>query len=354
MYSSSRPNDVTGSANPFQTNGDYVYAFPTNGRDKYILAIGKTQDLVTFTLDQAENISDTYYTGMLNITDLKNCSNVFSNCYNIQDAYKIFEDVALSENKVSISSIDSRIAKVRIDTNLSTRGDEFEVDLTPERKEPNNLNKYLIEYNKDLSSRSGMTLDKNRQLYDKMENLKRNKGDSGSKCFVNVQLTDDEAQFVNEVVGKEIENRLGKSPVYKDVIYTGTKDGDGANAFHSKCDQAGPTLVLVETVNGKKFGGFTTESWAGQNEKKYDDKAFVFSINKRKIYNVIQGREAISAYVHSGPCFTGCQIRIFEDFFTKGGSTYKAGINYETSTDFELTDGEQEFQIREIDVLSCK
>ena len=151
-----------------------------------------------------------------------------------------------------------------------------------------------------------------------------------------------------ELVIKKIEERFPGS-TYK-LLYKGTRDGDGADDFHSKCDEAEKTLLLVEDSMGNRFGGFTSQDWAGQYLQKKDDQAFIFSIDKKKVYEVIPEQNAIGCYPNFGPVFFGCQIRIYDKFLSKGGTTYKKGLNYCTTEDFELTNGNQNFNVKDIEV----
>jgi len=36
-----------------------------------------------------------------------------------------------------------------------------------------------------------------------------------------------------------------------------SKDGDQSKDFHNNCDNKDPTLILVETIKGYIFGGYT-------------------------------------------------------------------------------------------------
>lgn len=141
------------------------------------------------------------------------------------------------------------------------------------------------------------------------------------------------------------------------LLFKGKEHGDSAFEFHKRCDGKGSTLVLVETTEGKRFGGFTTQGWEGNNERKFDDRAFIFKIpaygGYPEIYSVIPGKEAIACYPGCGPCFSGCQIRIFDRFFTDGGSTSHAGAVYETKTNNELNDGQKEFGVKDVEVYEC-
>ena len=134
------------------------------------------------------------------------------------------------------------------------------------------------------------------------------------------------------------------------LIYKATTDSDKAKAFHEKCDDAQSTLVLIETDKGKRFGGFTTCSWAGDCQEKKDEDAFVFSLDKMQVYENIPSELAIGCYPNLGPIFLGCQIRIYDNAFTNGGTTYEKGLNFNTEEDYELTGGNKNFNVKEIEV----
>ena len=151
-----------------------------------------------------------------------------------------------------------------------------------------------------------------------------------------------------ELITRKICN--GYSKITLNLLYKATIDSDKASVFHDKCDEASNSLVLIQSGNGKRFGGYTSCSWEGNSIDKQDEDAFVFSLDKMEIYDIIPGEDAIGCYPKYGPVFLGCQIRIFDDFFKEGGTTFEKGVNYETKEDFELTDGIQKFGVEEIEV----
>ena len=138
------------------------------------------------------------------------------------------------------------------------------------------------------------------------------------------------------------------------LLYRASTDGDKAKIFHQKCDKHKMTLVLVETTKGVRFGGFTMKTWDGNCAKKIDNEAFVFSFDKRKCYDIVKDEHAIGAYPKFGPVFFGCQIRIYDEFFTKGGTTCNRGLNYKTKEDYELNNGEQKYIVKEIEVYNIE
>jgi hypothetical protein len=154
-------------------------------------------------------------------------------------------------------------------------------------------------------------------------------------------------------VTQRIQSILNKNIRYN-IIYYSRVDGDKAANFHKKCDKARKSLVLVRDSNGNRFGGFTMRDWAGNCIQKKDEKAFIFSVDKNKIYRVLPDQVAIGCYPNFGPIFFGCQIRVYDNFFTKGGSTYLKGLNYATEEDYELTNGNQAYGIKELEVYEVK
>ena len=155
--------------------------------------------------------------------------------------------------------------------------------------------------------------------------------------------------------GKELDMIIKKinkenKKIIINLLYKASADGDTASAFHEKCDDANSTIVLVETKDGMRFGGYTTCSWSGNCVDKNDSEAFIFSFDKMKTYDNIPGDEAIGCYPKFGPIFLGCQIKIFDNAFTKGGTTYEKELNFNTEEDYELTGGKRSFEIKDIEV----
>ena len=151
-----------------------------------------------------------------------------------------------------------------------------------------------------------------------------------------------------EMLTKKI-NKENKKIIIN-LLYKASADSDKASVFHEKCDKAKNTIVLVETKDGMRFGGYTTCSWSGNCVDKNDPEAFIFSFDKMKTYDNIPGDEAIGCYPKFGPIFLGCQIKIFDNAFVKGGTTFEKELNFNTEEDYELTGGKRTFQVKDIEV----
>ena len=138
------------------------------------------------------------------------------------------------------------------------------------------------------------------------------------------------------------------------MVYKASELDDDALTFHQICDKLNMSLVLVETLNNTRFGGFTTQNWSGNNTKKYDNNAFVCNLENNTIFDVEENQPAIGCYPMFGPVFFGCQIRIYDKFFTNGGTTCHAGLNYNTKIDYELNNGKKEFIVKDMEIYSIE
>ena len=157
---------------------------------------------------------------------------------------------------------------------------------------------------------------------------------------------------IEKVVAK-IQSIIQKGAKFT-IVYKASELGDRAMTFHQQCDNIDISLVLIETEKGIRFGGFTTKSWKGNCEQKIDNDAFVFSVDKNKIYEVIKNDMAIGCYPKFGPVFFGCQIRIYDNFFNKNSTTCHKRLNFKTNEDYELNNGEQFFVVKDIEVYSIE
>ena len=102
------------------------------------------------------------------------------------------------------------------------------------------------------------------------------------KSFENVFLENskiirnDEIKLLSSFIKENQENMSLKR------IYRGSDDGDNPEQFHKKCDGIYPTITVIETLNGLRFGGYTSVPWDCSSSYKNDIRAFVFSLSRKK------------------------------------------------------------------------
>ena len=139
-------------------------------------------------------------------------------------------------------------------------------------------------------------------------------------------------------------------------LFDSSINGDKAYDFHAKCDFKYNTISLIETTNGHRFGGFTSECFESPNDyfDKKDNLSFVFSLDKMRIYDVIKGKYAISCDKNYGPYFRDDHICIVDEFFTKESGTCIKGKGFNTSKNYELNSGKKYFTVKRLQVFQIK
>ena len=110
----------------------------------------------------------------------------------------------------------------------------------------------------------------------------------------------------------EIETRINKSIMSLHKLYQATIDGGYPINFHKKCDNIPNTLVLIKSKGKRRFGGFTPIPWKSERGYIEDKKnqTFVFSLDNKKIYNLIGISCAVYHQEDYGPQFGWSDIII--------------------------------------------
>ena len=157
-------------------------------------------------------------------------------------------------------------------------------------------------------------------------------------------------------IEKEIIKQLNKQVKSYNLVYKASKDGSKASDFHNKCDSINNNLSIVKTKKGKIFGGFTTQNWKeikGQDYHKYDENAFVFSINNKKIYNIKDKNRAIYCRNDLALFFSSTSdIYIYDNCFQQRGGTAQSAYDYKGET--YALNGESRFDLDDYEVYEVK
>ena len=156
-------------------------------------------------------------------------------------------------------------------------------------------------------------------------------------------------------------NRINpsKKDIKFNLIFKADKKNSSVSDFHKYCDKKKNVLVLIKTDKDVRFGGFTSVGFDSYLHHKKDNQAFIFSLDKKSIYEIKKEKNAIFCSKDYGPCFDGAEngcglfnISIKEDIFKNQQHTGNNKDNsYEINYDFELNNGEKDFNVKELEVF---
>ena len=145
---------------------------------------------------------------------------------------------------------------------------------------------------------------------------------------------------------------LPKHPKKIIKLYDTLVDTHNAGAFHAKCDNKGPTIVLIKSNSNCRFGGYTSISW-GNASGAYvcDSSAFLFSFDSKKKYNVDTPNYAIYCHHQYGPTFGNGHDIHLSNYAPQNNSSYTQGMAYPLETKNELNKGGQNFTPKSYEVF---
>ena len=144
---------------------------------------------------------------------------------------------------------------------------------------------------------------------------------------------------------------LPKHPLKVIKLYDSEKDTHNAGAFHEKCDDKAPTVVLIKTCQNCRFGGYTSKMW-GSSSGGYiaDSTAFLFSFDTNIKYKVNTPNYAIYCHHQYGPTFgNGHDIHI-ANYGPQNNSSYTNGMAYPLESQYALNKGIKNFTVKNYEV----
>ena len=160
-------------------------------------------------------------------------------------------------------------------------------------------------------------------------------------------LTKEDKNFLNDHFLKT-EKKLN---LKLELGYSMSKNGESQN-FHNLIDNKGPTISIFKIKNTDiRFGGFTSKNWDSISNEKYDEKAFIFSLNNKKIFKTVIPKKSIYCNSNYGPFFGGNQEKDYSELwsFNYKGGFYKHNVYEDYKR--ECTQGLKEFEFEEIEIF---
>ena len=143
------------------------------------------------------------------------------------------------------------------------------------------------------------------------------------------------------------------------ICYKATIDGESPDKFKELCGGISPLLFLIETVDGYRFGAYTSLYFGSDvktNGYRKDEEAFIFSFDTGKKYKIEQPEYAISDTKGNFPMFGKRDIVIGNNILSGANSYAMFPVSYEKDPnapgDYMLNGGMKKFAIKELEILS--
>ena len=339
----------------------------------YTISLSKTEIDDYILLEIKDDLSDYY--GKFNQIGLSSIIKEFKLISDLNEIYEILFDIIINSRFNIIESNENLKFIVKI-CKINGKEKEYELILNPKPitneklvGKMNELKNKVASLEKIINKQNNIIEEQNikiKKYEDKLEKyderlmnleniLKQRKIESNpnlNDVFKNFNLKNDLAFLIKRL------EKNGKIQSFN-LLYSAEKDGDKAVDFHNKCDNINDTLIILKTENNVIFGGFTHMAWNSSGIEVKDNRAFCFSINNQKIYNVKKNKTAIFCADNYGPSFFSHPFFIIylgNEFLSKKGNTCKKSNSFYDGldTDYEINNGDEFFYIKQLEVYKVK
>ena len=225
------------------------------------------------------------------------------------------------------------------------------------------MKKIIQKIKKEFSEKMKLIENENKLLKDKInlienENklLKEKINIIENPYIVNSQIIDKNSSV--NFIFEHLLKHFSISSITTKLIYRASTDGPTPSIYHKMCDGIQHTLCLIKTTKNIIFGGYANIELIGglDGQNKEDKDAFAFSLNKKKIY-LPKNEPTLHFNDSYGPIFGNNNKNYIilvkgDNFFKNGGWTCTIRQNAYNgfAKDYEINDGEKNFNIKEIEV----
>ena len=155
----------------------------------------------------------------------------------------------------------------------------------------------------------------------------------------------------------QIYNWLDRKPKKFKLLLDSKTDGDSISTFYKKCIFQSPTIVIIETTGGNKFGGYTSIPWKNNKGIIVEDReSFIFSLNKMKKYNNINPENAIQTSDFYFAFGGGSSDFYISNNCHSKNSCYccKKSKTYDSKENYELNGGKEEFTVLSYEIYKIE
>ena len=218
-------------------------------------------------------------------------------------------EIILTQEDVNYNKI-SKLLKNEI-TLMKEKMNEIENNYKNIIEKQNKDNMKLIEENNNIKNRIELLEDENKHIKEELskcinyiKDIKINSEEKKDEIIINQKINSSimESQEY-ALIESALTERIKKTIKKIKKLYQATVDGGDASIFHKLCDNIPNTLILIKSAGDRRFGGFTSECWESSIKRKNDKNAFLFSLDKNKIYKNKNYSYSIYCNSLSGPCF---------------------------------------------------
>ena len=234
-----------------------------------------------------------------------NISNLLKEIETNEKEIKIIENDTIPNNNIILQSYEKKQNILINESNELSQAFHKSFEEYESRKEiyddeiiekNNTIKELYIELKNNILLRTN--------LEDKLDNIEEHLTEDLSNINIKSSILENDENKKNLLIKWITGTGEGQIKKIK-LIFSAEEYDFDSFSFHEICgnEDIDNTLIIIKTENDDIIGGFTFASWRPNSLISYDDKAFLFNLNKEFKIRVSSPSWAINSRINDGPIF---------------------------------------------------
>ena len=371
-------NDIKESTPEKKMKFDACETFEMKSDGKiFELKISLNECLIFFKVEEKNTSMKEEFNIYLSLYELKKIDALFSM---FKDLKGVLESLKKLFKKNNLSIIkEENLVKIKIINPVND--EEFFLNIPKKEKELKNEMNSIIPYINSLNDKIKLLENKVDNLENKLneiyiykneleqikkESKKEMEKESGKECEKECEKEKENERKKNYEINKsdilnknEVDLLLSwlekKNPLNIKLLLDSKIDGDLIETFYKKCSEKFPTIVLVKTTKGRRFGGYSSIPWRNSDSGSFDEDKnnFIFSLDKKQKYTIKKPRKAIQTSSNYFGFGAGSDFLIYDKCTSNTNSYNNNSGTYNTTETYELN-GERNYTVSSYEVYEIE
>ena len=352
------PLSIKGQTPEKEMKFDLKETFEINSNKiNYLLKISINEKLIFFEVEEKDLFPKMEFNIYLNLEELGKINKYF---YQFDSLKEVFDSLKTLIKKNNISIIkEEKIMKINIINPANDKKFFINVPLKEKdlKSEINSIIPYVVTLKEKvefLENKVNILEQKLNEIYiykNDLEELKKEKAKIKEKEELIKKYEINKSDILNKNEMELLLSWLEKMPTRIILLLNSKRDGDKTSTFYNLCSGKSPTIVLVKTTKGHRFGGYSSIPWVDKGGGSSSDKNnFIFSLDKKKKYKIKKPEKAIETH-NSYFAFGGGSDFYVHNNCTSSSDNYNNNSGtYETTEKYELNGGEYNYIVSSYEV----
>jgi hypothetical protein len=310
-----------------------------SNKQNFLLNISLNEKLIFFEIEEKKNIfPKEEYSIYLNLEELGKINKYFLQFDSLKE---VFDSLKMLIKKKNLDIIkEEKQMKIKI---INPGNDkEFFINVLLKEKDIKSEINSILSYITSLNEKVNNLETKMNEIYayiDEIKQLRINKP-------LNYKLF--RSSIINKTEISSFLSWLENKPKEIRLLLDSNIDGDLTETFYKKCSGKSPTIVLVKTTKGYRFGAYSTIPWNNQkNNFSSSSKNFIFSLDKNKKYSILKSGFAIQT---NDDYFGFFDFYIYNNCTSVNKNFVNNASYYDTTEKYEINFGNQSFTVLSYEV----